>query len=37
MLTKWSDRRKQVLPDVYVAKNYDMEKGLLNELVLQYY
>ena len=25
------------LPDVYVAKNYDMEKGLLNELVLQYY
>ena len=22
------------LPDVYVAKNYDMEKGLLNELVL---
>ena len=27
----------RLLPDVYVAKNYDMEKGLLNELVLQYY
>ncbi len=27
----------RVLPDAYVAKNYDMEKGLLNELVLQYY
>ena len=27
----------RVLLDVYVAKNYDMEKGLLDELVLQYY
>ena len=37
MLERGVIEESRFLPDVYVAKNYDMEKGLLNELVLQYY